>query len=505
MKKARLSGSQQEKLSPLRTDVRFLGELLGQVLIRQEGQAFFDIEERIRLRAIAIRRGHNSGSDASLRRLLDQLPIETAERIIRAFSVYFQLVNIAEENHRVRRKRYYESLPGFHPQRGSIEDVVHRLHAARVPYETLVKRAADLSIVLVLTAHPTQALPPAILTKHREIWNLLMHRQLMNPVPKEAEAIAEELLERIMGLWQTDELRSARPTIQDEVEQGLYYLSSVLYDALPDVILAFREEVRRVYGRVMPLSTLVRFGSWIGGDKDGNPNVTHESLRWALFRYRQAILAKYLSSLEQLQEQLTQSDQLCRILPAFLRSVAHDRRSFPALVESLDTKYPHQPYRQKLAIMIHRLRQVARSPSEGEPGYHSVQEFLRDLLFLQRSLRSHRADPIAERDVAKLILQVSLFGFIFTRLDVREHSQRHLAAFSELAQGHGLVEGDPGAMTEAQRRAMLDQLLAQPRYIELLKDCSPATREVIRTFQVMAEHLEHIDPEAIDGYIISMT
>ncbi|MBI2495258.1 MAG: phosphoenolpyruvate carboxylase, partial [Candidatus Omnitrophica bacterium] len=257
---------QQEKLAPLRADVRFLGELLGRVLIHQEGRAFFDAEERIRRLAIAVRRSSHRHSPSSpgrsgrrdeavLRRLLERLPLPTAEKIIRAFSVYFQLVNIAEENHRVRRKRHYESLPGFHPQRGSIEDVVHRCHAAKVPFDVLVKRAAELSITLVLTAHPTQALPPAILTKHRAIWDLLMKRQLLNPVPKEERAITRELLEEIMSLWQTDELRTTRPMVQDEVEQGLYYLSSILYDSLADVIMTFCQEVQRVYGRSMPLTS----------------------------------------------------------------------------------------------------------------------------------------------------------------------------------------------------------------------------------------------------------
>ncbi|MBI4003517.1 MAG: phosphoenolpyruvate carboxylase [Candidatus Omnitrophica bacterium] len=502
---SRSAAADQRKLAPLRRDVHFVGELLGQVLIHQEGRAFFDVEERIRQLAIRIRRRSSAQGDAALRRLLGQLPMASAEKIIRAFSVYFQLVNMAEESHRLRRKRYYEALPGFHPQRGSIEDVVHRLHAARVPFETLVKRSEDLAITLVLTAHPTQALPPTILRKHRAIWDLLMQRQLLNPVPKEASAITRDVLEDIMELWQTDEVRPDRPTIEDEVEQGLYYLSSVLYDALADVIMAFRTEVERVYGRTMPLRCLVRFGSWIGGDKDGNPNVTHESLRWALLRYRKAILANYLMSLERLEERLTHSDQLCRVLPAFRRSLASDRRSFPALVESLDARFPHQPYRQKLAIMSHRLRQMFRHPSEIEGGYASAEEFLRDVQLIQRSLKAHRADSMAERAVAKLALQVTLFEFVFTRLDVREHSQRHLEAFAELARAHELSPDDPRMMSEAQRRALLDQLLGQPRYVELLKGGSPSTREVIRTFQVMGEYLEHMDAEAIDGYIISMT
>jgi phosphoenolpyruvate carboxylase len=483
-----------------------LGTLLGQVLIHQEGRAFFDVEERIRRLAISARRRGSLRHAAELRKALERLPAATAGRIVRAFSVYFQLVNLAEDAHRVRRKRHYESLPGFHPQRGSIEDVVHRLHAANVPFETLVKRAADLSIVLVLTAHPTQALPPTVLAKHWAIWDLLIRRQLMNPVPKEERAIMRELLEVIMELWQTDELRRDRPSIQDEVEQGLYSLSTVLFDALPDVILVFQAEVERVYGRSMPLFPLIRFGSWIGGDKDGNPNVTHESLRWALIRYRQAILAKYLTSLQDLQEHLTQSDQLCRVPRAFLRSVANDRRNFPALVESLDAKFPHQPYRQKLAVMIHRIRQMFRYASDAaDAGYDTAEAFLQDVRLIERSLASHRADAVARHEVAKLSLQVSLFGFVFTRLDVREHSKRHLEAFAELVREHALSLKDPLAMSESERSALLDSLLTQPRYVELLKNASPGTREIIRTLQVTAEYLEHMDPDAIDGYIISMT
>lgn len=497
--------AQFKKLAPLRRDVHFLGELLGQVLIHQEGRDLFDTEERIRRLAIRARRSHRQRDRAALRRMLERLPTATAEKIIRAFSVYFQLVNIAEDNHRIRRKRYYEGLPGFHPQRGSIEDLVHRLHAGGISRDQLIKRAKDLSIILVLTAHPTQALPPTVLMKHRTIWDLLLRRELLNPTAREARTLIKLLLEEIMSLWQTDELRSVRPTIQDEVEQGLFYLSTVLYDSLADLSLLFRREAMRVYRKPMPLIPLVRVGSWIGGDKDGNPNVTHSSLRWALLRYRRAILGRYLESLEQLQERLTHSDQLCRMSPAFVRSLANDRRNVPALVESLDARFPHQPYRQKLAIMGHRLRQIFRVSPEADGGYSSPEELSRDLELIHRSLIAHRAGPVAEQEVAKLRLQVSLFGFHFTKLDVRDHSSRHLGAFAELVLAHHLSPTDPRLMSEHERCALLDRLLVKPQYVELLRGCSSATREVVQTFQVMADYLQQVDAEAIDGYVISMT
>ena len=504
-KRAALRTPSQQKLAPLRQDVHFLGELLGHALIHQEGRALFDLEERIRRLAIQARRRPRPSEEARLVTLLTHLDLPTAVRVIRAFSVYFQLVNIAEEGHRIRRKRYYETLPGFHPQRGSIEDVVHRLRAAHVSSKTLATALPHLSVVLVLTSHPTQALPPTVLIKHRQIWDWLLKRQLLRPTPKEEQQITQELFEEILSLWQTDELRPNRPTPEDEVEHGLYYLSSVLYDALPQVLLDVREEIRRVYQRVIPPAPILRFGSWIGGDKDGNPHVTHQTLRWALIRYRQAIFGKYLDSLEQLQARLTQSDQLCRIHPSFLSALRTDRRSFPVLTESLDARYPHQPYRQKLAIMMHRLRQMLRHPASSEEGYANAQEFQRDLELIQRSLVSHQADAIAEHAIATVALQASLFGFHFAKLDVRDHSRRHLDAFAELVRVHELSPSDPLTMTEAERQALLDQLLTRPRYVELLTGCSPSTAEVIRTFQVMAEHVDRVDAEAIDGYIISMT
>ncbi|MBI3324568.1 MAG: phosphoenolpyruvate carboxylase, partial [Candidatus Omnitrophica bacterium] len=496
---------QQQKLIPLRQDVHFLGELLGRVLIEQEGHALFETVERIRRVAIQVRRQARPAKEATLARLLHRLDLDTAVKVIRAFSVYFQLVNIAEESHRLRRKRHYESLPGFHPQRGSIEDVVHRLHAAGVPFKTLADHAHALSVTLVLTAHPTQALPPTVLTKHRRIWDWLLKRELLHPTPKEEQRIVQELSDEIMELWQTDELRPTRPTPQDEVEHGLYYLSSVLYDAVPETLQAFQEEVERVYRRPLALAPMVRCGSWIGGDKDGNPNVTHQTLRWALNRYRQELIAKYLGSLERLQEQLTQSDQLCRMHPAFLRSLASDRRSFPILTESLDERYPHQPYRQKLAIMAYRFRQMLRHAESSEGGYASVEECLRDLALITRSLAAHRADPLARHAVERFVLQVKVFGLSFVTLDVREHSRRHLDAFAELVQLHRLADDDPRTMPESARLALLEQLLAHPRYLELGRGVSPSTEEVIRTFQVMAEHLMRVNPAAIDGYVISMT
>ncbi len=493
----------QKKLAPLREDVHFLGNLLGEVLASQEGPEFVRQVEHVRHLAIRGRQG-NMRDAAKLNRILQSLPLPKAITLIRAFAIYFQLVNIAEENHRLRRRRYHDMQPGFHPQRGSVEDVVNRLYERDVTFESLRKSVNDLAITLVLTAHPTQALPPAVLGKHRAIWDLLMERQMLNQTPREAHELTERLRAEITALWQTDALRLRRPTVQDEVEQGLYYLHSVLYNALADVAVAFRDEVKRVYGRALPLSGLVRFGTWIGGDKDGNPNVTHESLRWALQRYRHAILENYLQSLRDLHDHLTQSDQLCRILPALARSIASDRRSYPALVEMLDVTFPNQPYRQKLAIMKHRIRQLLRNSDDTGEGYDSPEEFLQDVDLIHRSLVSHRADAVAEHKVARLQVQIHLFGFVFARLDVRDHSRRHLETWAELVKLNELSEQDPLTMTEPQRRTLLDALLSSPRYIDVLKGCSPASREVVRTLQVMGEHLNRVDASAIDSYVISM-
>jgi phosphoenolpyruvate carboxylase len=495
----------QLKLTPLSNDVHFLGELLGRVLIHQEGQALFDTVERIRKQAIQLRRSPAPAAYARFVRLLEDMDHNTAIKVIRAFSVYFQLVNIAEENHRLRRKRYYESLPGFHPQRGSVEDVIHRLRKARVSYDTVAAAAKELSIALVLTAHPTQALPPAVLAKHRQIWDKLLQRELLQPTPKEEQRIVEELLEDIMALWQTDELRLTRPTIEDEVEHGLYYLSTALYDALPETLQTLQDEIKCVYGRRLPPAPIMHLGSWIGGDKDGNPNVTHQTLRASLQRYRHAILMNYLDSVQALKDVLTQSDQLCRMHVSFTRSLAADRRSFPALVESLDARFPHQPYRQKLAVMLHRLRQTLRHSSAAEGAYGRPEEFLQDIELIRHSLLTHRAEPIARRRLEKLALQVRLFGFCFAKLDVRDHARRHLEAFSELIMAHGLAKLDPRAMPEPQRAELLTTLLAQPKYVDLTRTVSPATQEIYRAFQVMHDHLTHVDADAIDGYIISMT
>ena len=497
--------SESEKLKPLRTDVKLLGKLLGQVIVHQEGQALYDTVERLRRLAIEARRSPESKDAEKLHHELAQLPLAAAEKVIRAFSIYFQLVNIAEEHHRVRRERFHETLPGFHPQRGSIEDVVHRLHARGIPFEVVARRAAELSITLVLTAHPTQALPPTILARHRVLWELLMRRQVMQQTPKEAEDLVDRLREEITLLWQTDLLRPTRPTIRDEVEQGIYYLSSVLYDALADVTLQFREEVRRVYGRPFPFEVLVRFGSWIGGDKDGNPNVTHESVRWSFFRYRQAILEKYLESLSSLLECMTQSDKVGGLFPPFRRSLANDRRSFPALVEAMDAQFPHQPYRQKLLVIQYRIRQTLKNSVDGQEGYDSAKEFLDDVQLIYKSLLFQHAEPMAERRLARLIVQTALFGFVFAKLDVREHSHKHWDTFTELVNLHKLSDFDPQQMSETERRQLLDRLLDDPRYVDVLKDCSPQAREVLRTFRVIGEHVDRVDPDAVDSYIISMT
>ena len=508
--------SQQEKLKPLRDEVRFLGECLGRVLIAQEGKRFFELVEWVRKTAISIRRETSSALEAKLLRKIRSLSYEEITKLVRAFTVYFQLINLAEEKHRIRRKRLYESLPHPAPQRGSVEEVAQKIKDAGWSAGKVKNALSSISIELTLTAHPTEAQRRSILEKLFAINHLLIEREIRTHTPRELQRIDEKIIQEITLLWQTDELRRRRQTPLDEVDNILFYLDATLFSSLPATLLHFEEELEKRYRREIFLGPILRFGSWVGGDRDGNPHVTARVTAEALRRQKEAVLRKYIQYLDRLITESSQSIELVGATGALIESLRRDTETIPRFAESMREKSRNEPYRKKLSFVQRKLINTLRlnALSEGrktapdetiEAYYGRPAEFLEDLAILQDSLVKHGGDLLVRGEFRLLEMAVRLFDFRFVKLDIRENRDTIERAVSEIAQREYGLEKEFSSLPEDKKCLLLHEWIKKSAQSTVNKSWSKETQEVLDTFQVIRDANQKIDPRALDTCILSMT
>ncbi len=418
----------------LRRDVSYLGRILGDTLVEQEGAALLDVEEAIRGLAKARRstpRRH--GATAALRATLAALDLRTAENVARAFAHYFQLVNLAEQHHRVRRRRQHAREGKTQP--GSLADTLRGL-AASAPRAELEALLGWAEVDLVFTAHPTEAQRRTVLEKHRRIADELSLRDGGEALtPREVEGLDAAIREEVTTLWQTDEIRNERPRVGDEVKNTLFYLEEVLHPLVPRFYEALEEALAREYGAGLRVPSFLRFGSWVGADMDGNPNVTPDvAVDTALGQATRA-LALHARELTRLGEALSQSTRCATTSQELDASIAADEARLPDLARELRERATHEPYRRKLAFMearvtatrdaLLRARREARThhaPNVGA-GYARADDLLADLAVIERSLAENRGRGAGLHRVQGVRRQVEVFGFHLARLDVRVPAQ----------------------------------------------------------------------------------
>jgi phosphoenolpyruvate carboxylase len=390
---------QDEPYGPLRRDVRLLGSILGGVLVEQEGEAFLAAEERVRA---AARRSRDVGDPSIVREAVRALSPDEQARVLRAFGLYFQLANTAEQHHRLRRRREYareERAP-----RESLDEAFERLSSA--PADELARRLAEVSLELVLTAHPTEATRRTLLRAHARIAAILTRLDEAGMSLYGHGELEAELAEEITLLWQTDEVRGVRPQVVDEIRHGLWFFQQSLFEA--------GERLLADYRRIVPDAPLpFRFGSWIGGDLDGNPAVDGETILLALERARETALSRYGADVRELVITIASSRTLVSDSAELEESIARDVRELPEAVAALGRVDEREAYRRKLAFIGWRLERDR---------YGAPAELLADLAVLRRSLESNRGHRIAAGRLARLERRVELFGFHLAKLDVRLHA-----------------------------------------------------------------------------------
>jgi phosphoenolpyruvate carboxylase len=498
----------------LSAEIRKLGHILGGVIIKLEGKEIFDLEERIRLLAKSSR-GGDAGAERDLRAVVENLSVSEAARIAMAFTVYFELVNLAEESHRIRllrqRRRAHYGTPPAPPMRESIGAALRELKARNVPAETVQKLLDKLSIELVFTAHPTEA-------KRRTMLNKL---QRLAQRIREPETLVEDVvtgivnpraLEReITSLWLTDRSRAARPEVTDEVLTGLWYFDTTLWQTVPLLQDELERALADTYPSVTAPTRWISFGSWMGGDRDGNPNVTPSITAKTLTLHRRLALDKLQVSLRELSRQLSVSSHLDGVSPALARLLQGEESS-DSFVRSLRDRYPHEPYRLALAGLRARLLKAREeetaetllqpASADAVPAIKST-DVAALLDIIGESLTSHRAALLAEGELHRLRQQVSLFGLSVARLDVRQHSMRHETAMAEILKAVNLAP-DYAALSEQEKLDLLIKILAAPAPV-LPENFTPETGDVIGSLKVLKRALELYGEEAVGAYVISMT
>ena len=385
--------------APLRRDIRLLGAILGTVLLEQEGAEVFEAEERIRLLA---RDARGSGEVSAVRAAVRKLSATDQPKVLRAFAQYFQLANIAEQHHRLRRRRQYAAEP--RAPRESLAEAFERL--AGVDPGELRERASRVALELVLTAHPTEATRRTILLAQVRIARLLAALDAAETQP-ERDRIEDALGEQITILWQTDEVRHGRPRVTDEIQHGLWFFEHSLIDASERLLSEYQA---RLPGAPLPFS----FGTWIGGDLDGNPSAGAETIGDALARARELVLAHYRDDVRELAVALAMSRSLVAVAPELEDSLARDERELSTYSAAIGRQSTFEPYRRKLSFMWWRL---------ANDRYCDPDAFLADLDLLARSLEANRGARIAAGRLAALRRRVEVFGFHLAKLDVRLHAR----------------------------------------------------------------------------------
>lgn len=487
-----------EKNRPLVEDIRLLGRILGDVIREQEGKEAYELIERVRQLSVAYRLKADASAGRVLDRLLKNLSAEQTVSVIRAFSYFSHLANIAEDRHHVRRRRVHEREG--HLQEGSLALALERLHAADHRSADIARMLEHAYISPVLTAHPTEVQRKSILDAERAVAELIGQREDLFTDEQRREN--EELLRaRVTQLWQTRMLRTAKLTVADEIENALGYYPSTFLREIPRL---YRDLERALPGH--PVAPFLRMGHWIGGDRDGNPFVDARTLRRALARQSETALRFYLDEVHALGVELSTSAMLAPVTPE-MQALAE--RSPDTSVHRLD-----EPYRRALIGLYARLAATLQALTGTEalrhavalqPAYASPDEFLADLRVVERSLRHHHAQALIAPRLAPLMRAVQVFGFHLATLDLRQSSDKHEAVVAELLRVARL-EDDYAALDEPARRTLLLRLLddARPLRVRGAAYSELATSE-LDVFETAREGLERFGREALRHYIISHT
>lgn len=500
-----------DKDQPLIADIRLLGRILGDIIREQEGVVVYELIEQVRQLSVAFRRDHDHEADKALKKLLKGLSTDQTVSVIRAFTYFSHLANLAEDRHHIRRRAVHER--SGNTQEGSIEVALSRLRWAGITPDEIAKTLAQAYVSPVLTAHPTEVQRQSILQAEHDIARLLVERddiaaraQLFNSAkdaltPRELAANEALLRARVAQLWMTRLLRYSKLTVADEIENALSYYEST-----------FLREVPKLYADLeaaldgQSVHSFLRMGQWIGGDRDGNPNVTAQTLELALRRQSDVVLRHYLTEVHYLGGELSVSARLAQVSPAM-----------QALADASPDRNPHrqdEPYRRALTGIYARLAATLQHLTGGQAARHAVapqnpylqaSDFLVDLQVILDSLHAHHGESLAVQRLQPLIRAVKVFGFCLSTVDLRQSSDKHEAVMTELLAA-AQVEPDYAQLDEAAKCELLQRLLQEARPLRVVgAQYGELTCSELAIFEMAKSMRARYGSDAIIHYIISHT
>ncbi|MFL2546416.1 MAG: phosphoenolpyruvate carboxylase [Candidatus Rariloculaceae bacterium] len=479
----------------LRDDVRRLGELVGEVVRDQGGEALFDLVEAARRASIARREG-DEGALQELRTLLAALTPSAARDFIRAFSTYFQMINMAEKVHRIRRRRAY-LRDAKTPQPLSFVDTLTRLKDAGVDAFAIESVLSSVSVEPVFTAHPTEVTRRTLLRKQQNVARHLV--DMLDPymTPWEEQSTLGQIRMEMTTGWQTEEHPDTQIRVSDEAEHVLFFLTDVLYRMLPPFYEGLESALTTVYpehgGRIRP-PALVGFGSWVGGDMDGNPNVTAKSLRESLSRQRALVLDLYYNECVSLAKQLSQSDSRTAVDGEIRRRSELYSRHFSQAAHTVPARHRQMPYRIFLRLVAARLQ--ATYDDDAFP-YESPEEFFEDIELIADSLRANKGRNAGLFAVSRLLRRIETFGFHIATIDIRQNALVHRRVVGEGLQEENWLEQSPEQRTQRIREALY-------RRESPVRRLSSEGRRTLAVFQAIAHCRRKYGTRAIGPYIVSM-
>jgi phosphoenolpyruvate carboxylase len=524
--KARLSeltaqSEDSAKDHSLRRDVRSLGALLGRVLVEQMGQELFDTVEDLRKLMIRHReRGWYSPSGgargelmASAQAIISKMDLDRAYQVTKAFAIYFELANLAETNHRKRRRRARQLERLRAPLPGSFRGTLSRMKKAGASFDTALAALRQVMVTPVFTAHPTEVARQTVLLKRRRIAEQLERLDRLPLTVDEALRCEQIIHAEITSLWQTDEVRQTKPTVDDEIRMGLRYFRLTLFETLRRLYAEIGESVGEVYGTVLDpaeLSNLLNFGSWIGGDRDGNPLVKPECVKDALELARTVILSQYIRDVEFLSDGLSSSSQQVGASSEILARLAQFKGQLPNASMLWGPSNTVELYRRFLSYVLYRLQRSREGPKV-QDSYEDAAEFESDLVMLRLSLVANRGQRLAEVYVDPVLRQLRTFGFHLQVLDIRQHARVHAEVLHEIDAKKIDVSKIAPANVELRNRKVRKSELrntgpavaAAVALPETSQGASPQARELIETFRTIQQIKQTYPAQSIRQYIIS--
>lgn len=502
----------------LRSRVKLLGNLLGNVLSEQAGSHVFTAVETLRKGYISLRKKNSPGKQKQLTSLIDKLDPDTLANIIRAFNIYFSLVNIAEEayQHQQRRKAKRKN----NPTEGSFEHTIESFKKDGVDAHDLQTLLNELTYTPVITAHPTESKRRSIMENLRRIYRNSQALDDPRLTKDERNELTQVLQNQIQVLWKTDEVRNHKPRVEDEIRLGLHYAQATLFKAIPQVYRDLEKTAAKHYGvdsegnPTITIPSYLHFGSWIGGDRDGNPFVKPETTVNALMMQARVALIEYLRRVEALDKELTHSIHFCDISDEFSQALEQDSELQELVFSNKPERYSDEPYRRRLHMIRYRLERnlthikniaTGKDFPKDKFAYNREEELIEDLQVMARSLISHGDRASSNGKLKDLIRLIESFGFYLYKLDIRQESTRHTEAVHEILETVS-PRTNYSELDEEPRLQLLSELIANPPDIKTLKNTfSENTQETLDVFQVMHNMRDILSDKCFGAYVISMT